>query len=234
MARVLPPASSVREAPTNNQSAVPVTATRHCPVPVLPRRAKTSFPGRGAAPLRFAAPSAWVQKGSRAGLPSAGASAVTLAASTRKEDRRAAPATPATGLRRPARKTKTQEQPAETRCPPLPRWLLCVGLLPLLGPAAQERSESWPRLPQHEPGDLDTRDSGGENEPTLLGRANPGPFSRRRSRSFRDHDLPGLIRWDGDWGQSTITPSLCRYRKENRLNRRGLSVNMPQVQVSRS
>ena len=24
-----------------------------------------------------------------------------------------------------------------------------------------------PRLPQHEPGDLDTRDSGGENEPTL-------------------------------------------------------------------
>src|ERR1035441_7857741 len=33
-----------------------------------------------------------------------------------------------------------------------------------------------PRLPQHEPGDLDTRDSGGENEPTFMGRANPGPF----------------------------------------------------------
>jgi hypothetical protein len=32
---------------------VPVTATRHCPVPVLRRRAKTSFPGRG--PLRCAA-----------------------------------------------------------------------------------------------------------------------------------------------------------------------------------
>src|ERR1035437_6482521 len=32
--------------------------TRQCPVPVLPRSAKTSFPGRGAALLRFAAPSA--------------------------------------------------------------------------------------------------------------------------------------------------------------------------------
>src|ERR1035437_4225641 len=67
MARALPPATFVREIP-NNQSAVPMTATGHCPVAVLPRRAKTSFPGRGAAPLRFAAPSAWVQKGSRAGL----------------------------------------------------------------------------------------------------------------------------------------------------------------------
>src|ERR1017187_3590169 len=63
MVRALLPASFVREAPTNNQSGVPVTATRHCLVPVLPRRAKTSFPGREAAPLRFAAPSAWVQKG---------------------------------------------------------------------------------------------------------------------------------------------------------------------------
>ena len=77
MARALPPASFVREAP-NNQSALPMTATGHCPVPVLPRRAKTSFPGREAAPLRFAAPSAWVQKGSWAGLRSASASAVTL------------------------------------------------------------------------------------------------------------------------------------------------------------
>src|ERR1035437_4733329 len=74
MARALPPASFVRDAP-NNQSAVPVTATRHCPAPVRPRRAKTSFPGREAAPLRFAAPSAWVQRGSRAGLRSASASA---------------------------------------------------------------------------------------------------------------------------------------------------------------
>jgi hypothetical protein len=58
--------------------AVPVTATRHCLVPVLPRRAKTLFPGRGAASLRFAAPSAWVQKGSWVSLCSASASAVTL------------------------------------------------------------------------------------------------------------------------------------------------------------
>jgi hypothetical protein len=57
----LPPASFVREVP-NNQSAVPVTAIGHCPVPVLPRRAKTSFPRREAAPLRFAAPSAWSRK----------------------------------------------------------------------------------------------------------------------------------------------------------------------------
>src|ERR1035437_552280 len=78
MARALLPASFVREAPTNNQSGVPVTATRHCLVPVLPRRAKTSFPGREAAPLRFAAPSAWVQKGSWNGLRAASASAVTL------------------------------------------------------------------------------------------------------------------------------------------------------------
>src|ERR1039458_3595197 len=50
---------SLDDAP-NNQSAVPVTATGHCPDPVLSRRAKTSFPGREAAPLRFAAPSARV------------------------------------------------------------------------------------------------------------------------------------------------------------------------------
>ena len=62
MARALLSVSFVRDAP-DNQCAVPVTATGHCPVPVLPRRAKTSFPGRGAAPLRFAAPSAWVPKG---------------------------------------------------------------------------------------------------------------------------------------------------------------------------
>src|ERR1035437_7351842 len=45
-----------------------------------------------------------------------------------------------------------------------------------------------PRLPQHEPGDLDTRDSGGENEPTLWPRQS-WSFSRRRSRSFRDRDI---------------------------------------------
>src|ERR1039458_9748487 len=81
MARALPPASFVREAP-NNQSALPMTATGHCPVPVLPRRAKTSFPGREAAPLRFAAPSAWVQRGSWAGLRSASAKAATSLAPT--------------------------------------------------------------------------------------------------------------------------------------------------------
>src|ERR1035437_2572091 len=78
MARALLPASFVREAPTNNQSGVPVTATRHCLVPVLPRRAKTSFPGREAAPLRFAAPSAWVQEGRGNGLRAPRASAVPL------------------------------------------------------------------------------------------------------------------------------------------------------------
>src|ERR1035441_6747414 len=49
-----------------------------------------------------------------------------------------------------------------------------------------------PRLPQHEPGDLDTRDSGGENEPTLWPRQS-WSFSRRRSRSFRDRDITGAI-----------------------------------------
>ena len=60
--------------------------------------------------------------------------------------------------------------------PPLRRWLLCAGLLP---PGASSRESALgigPSLPQHEPGDLDTRDSGGENEPTFMGRANPGPF----------------------------------------------------------
>ena len=36
-------------------SAVPVASTGHCPVPVLSRSAKTSFPGRGATPLRCVA-----------------------------------------------------------------------------------------------------------------------------------------------------------------------------------
>ena len=108
-----------------------MTATGHCPVRVLPRRAKTSFPGREAGPLRFAAPSAWVRKGSRAALRSANASAVTLcwrgatppswlvrphSPPTHATGREAGPATPATGLRRPFLKTKTQEESAETRC----------------------------------------------------------------------------------------------------------------------
>src|ERR1035441_1001538 len=184
MARALPPASFVREAP-NNQSAVPVTATRHCPVPVLPRRAKTSFPGREAGPLRFAASSAWVQKRSWAGLHPASASAATLCwrGATRRlglcdphssgtarqhtqQDGRAALATPATGHRRPPRKTETQKESAENRCRCCrsSRVLACSRSW---GQQPGECSGSWPRLPQYEPGDLDGRDSGGENQPTL-------------------------------------------------------------------
>src|ERR1035437_5424861 len=186
MARALLPASFVREAPTNNQSGVPVTATRHCLVPVLPRRAKTSFPGREAAPLRFAAPSTWVQKGSWAGLRSASASAATLCwrgtaprlgacatatAATQhhqhtQQDWRAAPATPATGFRTPPRKYRNTGTACGDPLPPLRRWLPCAGLLPLQGPAA--RRALWELAPGcHEPGGLDTRDSGGEKEPTL-------------------------------------------------------------------
>src|ERR1017187_7876838 len=82
---------------------VPVTATRHCPVSVRPRSAKTSFPGRGAAPLRFAAPSAWVQKSSWAGLRSASASAraaISLSPTCYDQpvDNRTEPRTPASGF----------------------------------------------------------------------------------------------------------------------------------------
>src|ERR1035437_46644 len=135
MARALPPASFVREAPTNHQSEVPVTATGHCPVPVLPRSAKTSFPGREAAPLRCAAPSAWVQKGSWAGLRSASASVAALAASTRKQDRRAAPATGATVLRTlpPPEKGRTHKGSVEARCCCCP---LCVADSSRWGPVA--------------------------------------------------------------------------------------------------
>jgi hypothetical protein len=135
MARALPPASFVREAP-NNQSAVPVTATRHCPVPVLPRRAKTSFPGREAAPLRFAAPfRPGVPRVCWAGLRSASASAVTLATSTRKQDRRAAPATGATVLRTlpPPEKGRTHKGSVEARCCCCP---LCVADSSRWGPVA--------------------------------------------------------------------------------------------------
>src|ERR1019366_10561028 len=138
----------------------------------------------------FAAPSAWVQKRSWAGLHPASASAATLCwrGATRRlglcdphssgtarqhtqQDGRAAPATPATGLRKPPRKTETQEQPVGDPLPPLRRWLLCAGLLPLQGPAA--RRALWELAPGcHEPGGLDTRDSGGENEPTFMSRAN--------------------------------------------------------------
>ena len=187
MARALLPASFVREAPTNNQSAVPVTATRHCLVPVLPRRAKTSFPGRGAAPLRFAAPSAWVQKGSWAGLRSASASAVTLCW------RGAIPPSwlvrPATAATLPTNtRNRTGGRPRQHRQRvsgdlrekqehrnSLRETVAAVAALapvcwlaPAPGASSPESALGiGPRLPQHEPGDLDTRDSGGENEPTL-------------------------------------------------------------------
>src|ERR1035437_10384670 len=185
MARALPPASFVREAPTNHQSEVPVTATGHCPVPVLPRRAKTSFPGREAGPLRFAAPSAWVRKGSRAGLRSANASAVTLCCRG---------ATPPSWLVRPHSSHTAHQHTQQDGRPQQQRQRACGGLpkeqkhrnslgkpvaaVAALAPVcwfAPPPGASSPesalgvglRLPQHEPGDLDTRDSGSENEPTL-------------------------------------------------------------------
>src|ERR1035437_8467020 len=172
MARALPPASFVREAP-NNQSEVPVTATRHCPVPVLPRRAKTLFPGREVAPLRFAASSAWVQKGSRAGLRSANASAVTptrlvwghralawatatattLAASASTRNRKeAGPATPGNGFSAPFQKGKTaervssssQEESVETRC-------RCCPVCPAFPTAAVLKAKGGAPPPQRSP-----------------------------------------------------------------------------------
>src|ERR1035437_9579167 len=163
MARALLPASFVREAPTNNQSGVPVTATRHCLVPVLPRRAKTSFPGREAAPLRCAAPSAWVQKGSWAGLRSASASAVTLCWRgatppswlARPPQQRHCPPTHATGREggpgntgNGSPETSEKNRTTGTACgDPLPVLPLFprAGLLPLLGPTA--RRALWESAP---------------------------------------------------------------------------------------
>ena len=162
MARALLPASFAREAP-DNQSGVPVTATGHCPVPVLPRKAKTSFPGRGAAPLRFAASSAWSRKvaGPVSAPPVPAPSRCATAEWPRarlglrdrhsdtahhhtQQDGRAAPATPATGLRRPPRKTEPQEQPAGNRLPPLPLFL-CAGVHRKKGPVPPPHSRSLQR-----------------------------------------------------------------------------------------
>jgi len=117
------------------ESEVPVTATRHCPVPVLCRSAKTSFSGRG--PLRCASrllpPGSRKVAGPVSALPVPAPSRCAGAGPLRRlglrdrrssdtahqhtqQDGRAAPATPATGLRRPFLKTKTQEESAETRC----------------------------------------------------------------------------------------------------------------------
>ena len=111
-----------------------MTATGHCPVPVRPGRAKTSFPGREAAPLRFAAPSAWVQKGCWAGLHSAGAA--TLAASIRKEDRRPTSATRATGLRTLSQKKEKHGESSQR--PVAAVAALSVCWLPRRGPARGE------------------------------------------------------------------------------------------------
>jgi hypothetical protein len=166
---------------------VPLTATGQCPVPVLPRRAKTSFPGRGAAPLRFAAPSTWVQKGRCAGLRSASASAVpvpwgwcrpaswlcatataaTLPTSTRNR----------TGgrLRQHRQRVSGDLREKQKHRNSLRRPVAAVAALapvcwlaPAPGASGPESALGvGPRLPQHESGDLDMRDSGGENEPTL-------------------------------------------------------------------
>ena|ERR1035441_8313758 len=119
--------------------------TRHCPVPVLSRSAKTSFPGRG--PLRYApwsfspgrqklagpvfrpasavpAPTLeWSRLGILACAFPATTRPTTLSASTRKQDSRTAPATRATGLapsatvfRRPRRKSVAVVRVLAGRC----------------------------------------------------------------------------------------------------------------------
>ena len=57
---------------------MPVTATRHCPVPVLPRRAKTSFPGARTTSLRSVVLPAWGVEKLAGPFPSASAVSVAL------------------------------------------------------------------------------------------------------------------------------------------------------------
>src|ERR1035437_8050294 len=226
MARALPPASFVREAPTNHQSEVPVTATGHCPVPVRPRRAKTSFPGREAAPLRFASPSAWVRKGSRAGLRSASASAVTLcwrgatppswlvrphSPPTHATGREGGPGNTGNGSPETSEKNRNTGTACEDRLPPLRRWLPCAGLLPLQGPAA--RRALWELAPgcHNTSPETWTREILEAKMNRLYGPRQSWSFSRRRSRSFRDRDFPGSIRRHASHavpGQCTLTPHI--------------------------
>src|ERR1017187_3428426 len=163
----------------------PVTATGHRPVPVLPRRAKTSFPGRGAAKRSGAAPSAWVQKGGRAGLRSASTVTLCWRGATppswlaRPPQQRHCPPTHATGLEggpgntgngSPNTSEKKQKHRNSLRRPVAAVAALApvCWLAPAPGASSPESALAvGPRLPQHEPGDLDTRDSEGENEPTL-------------------------------------------------------------------
>src|ERR1035437_8405786 len=135
MARALPPASFVREAPTNHQSVVPVTNDRtlSCPCPSQKRKNFVSrVRSRSAAlrgsfrarPERHPGRSPLRQRQRRHSMLARGHSAVLACATpqqphcppTHATGREAGPATPATGLRRPFLKTKTQEEPAETRC----------------------------------------------------------------------------------------------------------------------
>src|ERR1035437_4279076 len=112
-------------------------------------------------------------------------------ASTRAHGTEADPGNGGNGSPETSPQTKTQEQAVETRY----RRCRCLCVQACSGASSPESALGvGPRLLQNEPGDLDTQDSGGENEPTFMGRANPGPFSRRRSRSFSDRDLPGCIR----------------------------------------
>src|ERR1035441_1098611 len=160
----------------------PVTATGHRPVPVLPRRAKNSFPGRGAAKRSGAAPSHWFQKGGGAGLRSASTVTLCWRGATppswlaRPPQQRHCPPTHATGREggpgntgNGSPETSEKNRTTGTACgDPLPVLPLFprAGLLPLLGPTA--RRALWESAPGcHEPGGLDTRDSGGEKEPTL-------------------------------------------------------------------
>src|ERR1039458_354428 len=64
-----------------------------------------------------------------------------------------------------SRKRKTQEKPAETRCRRC-RPLCVLACSRSWGQQPGERSGSWPQAAT-QPGHLDTRDSRGENEPTL-------------------------------------------------------------------
>ena len=164
-----------------------MTATRHCPVPVLPRRAKTSFPGRKE-PLRCAsrllppgsrnvagpvstppapAPPRCAGVGPPAVLACATATAATLPTNTRnrtggrpRQQRQRFSG----DLREKQKHRNSLRRPVAAVAALAP---VCW-LAPAPGASSPESALGvGPRLPQHEPGDLDTRDSEGENEPTL-------------------------------------------------------------------
>src|ERR1035437_5790436 len=170
---------------------MPVTATRHCLVPVLSRSAKTSFPGRG--PLRCAPWS--FPPGSRkvAGPVSAppapspcpgGVQPRILGCATPRQPRcppahrnrtGGRTATKATGLHGPPPKNKTQKESAKTRC------RRCRSLCVL----ASSRREASRRHPTDAP----TAFRGSADR-----RKEPGP----RLGSTRDDEpenFPALVLW---------------------------------------